>query len=165
MKITIHEDARSTVAVDRSPRLAKSTIDLNTAPYAILVLRVGLGLLFLAHGLLKVLVFTLPGTAQFFESLGLPGFMAAPVAIAEILGGLMLMAGLYTRWVALALFPILVVATFRAHGGNGWVFSNEGGGWEFPALFAGATAVLFLLGDGAYAIGAIGRSTRSRTGV
>ncbi|WP_373539123.1 DoxX family protein [Chamaesiphon sp.] len=149
MKITI-QDVRS---VDNRAQRTKPTIDLATAPYTILVLRISLGLLFLAHGCLKVFVFTLPGTAQFFESVGLPGWMAMPVAIAEIGGGLLLVGGVYTLWVALGLFPILLVATFKAHGANGWLFTNQGEGWEFPAFFAVATVVQFLLGDGAYAIG------------
>jgi len=124
----------------------------ETAPYGILLLRSSLGLLFLAHGYLKVFTFTLSGTAQFFESVGLPGFMATPVAIAEIIGGLLLIIGFYARWVALGLFPILLVATFKVHGANGWLFTNEGGGWEFPAFFAIACLVQFLLGEGAYSL-------------
>lgn len=157
MKIAIYD--QPAVQPTYPHRLGKPTIDLNTAPYAILLLRVSLGILFLAHGLLKFTAFTLPGTAQFFETLGLPGFMAYVVAPAEVLGGFMLLAGLYSRWVALALFPVLLVATIKAHGANGWVFSNEGGGWEFPAFFAIACLVQFLLGDGAYALS----SVRSRS--
>ena len=154
MKIMIR-DVVPVAAQSRIQRLAKPVIDLETAPYAVLVLRVSLGFLFLAHGLLKVFVFTLPGTAQFFESVNLPGFMAMPVALAEIVGGMLLIAGLYTRWTALVLFPILLVATFKVHGANGWLFTNKGGGWEFPAFFAIACLVQFLLGDGALAIGSI----------
>lgn len=153
MKLTIR-DIPNPVSASRNLRLAKPVIDLDTAPYAITLLRVSLGLLFLAHGLLKVFAFTLPGTARFFQSVGLPGFMAYVVTPMEIAGGLMLISGLYTRWVALALFPILLVATFKVHGANGWLFTNEGGGWEFPAFFAIATLVQFLLGDGAYALSA-----------
>ncbi|NEQ51145.1 MAG: DoxX family protein [Leptolyngbya sp. SIO3F4] len=149
MKLTMH-DIHTTAS--RSPRLAKSTIALDTAPYAITLLRVSLGILFLAHGLLKITIFTLPGTAQFFMSVGLPGFMAYVVTPIEIIGGLLLILGLYPRWVALGLFPILLVATFKVHGGSGWLFTNEGGGWEFPAFFAIATIVQFLLGNGAYAL-------------
>lgn len=152
MKVTVRDLPNQPNVHDRSLRLAKPTIDLATAPYAILLLRVSLGLLFLAHGLLKVLVFTLPGTAQYLESIGLPGFTAYLAAPAEIIGGLMLIAGVYTRWVAIALFPILLVATVKVHGGNGWLFTNPNGGWEFPALFSVATIVQFLLGDGAYAL-------------
>lgn len=152
MKLIIRDLPNQTTQRDRSIRLSKPTIDLDTAPYAILVLRVSLGLLFLAHGLLKLLVFTLPGTAQFFTSVGLPGFIAYVVAPMEIIGGVLLIGGIYTRWVALALFPILVVATLKVHLANGWLFTNKGGGWEFPAFSAVATIVQFLLGDGAYAV-------------
>jgi putative oxidoreductase len=157
MKLTIRDN--NPVSAPRNPRLAKPIIDLDTAPYAITLLRVSLGLLFLAHGLLKVFTFTLPGTAQFFASIGLPGFMAYVVTPMEIVGGLMLIAGLYTRWVAIALFPILLVATYT-HLPSGWLFTNEGGGWEFPAFFTVGTLVQFLLGDGAYALSARFKSTR-----
>lgn len=160
MKFTIH-DISHPKATSQNLRLAKPTIALDTAPYAITLLRVSLGILFLAHGLLKVFAFTLSGTAQFFQSVGLPGFMAYVVAPMEIVGGLLLVTGLYARWVALALFPILLIATFKVHGASGWLFTNEGGGWEFPAFFAIATLVQFLLGDGAYALGA---RSRNRTG-
>jgi len=151
MKLTIR-DMPTTTTTARQLRLAKPVIDLDTAPYAITLLRVSLGILFLAHGLLKVFVFTLPGTAQFFQSVGLPGIMAYGVTPMEIIGGLMLIVGLYSRWVALVLFPILLVASIKVHGANGWLFTNEGGGWEFPAFFAVATLVQFLLGDGAYGV-------------
>lgn len=153
-------DMSNTNPVPHNPRLAKPIIYLDTAPYAITLLRVSLGLLFLAHGLLKVFTFTLPGTAQFFQSVGLPGFMAYVVTPLEIVGGLMLIAGLYARWVSLVLFPILLVATVKVHGASGWLFTNEGGGWEFPAFFAVATLVQFLLGDGAYALSARFNSRR-----
>jgi putative oxidoreductase len=88
-------------------------------------LRVTLGVAALAHGLLKIFVFTLAGAAGFFESLGLPGFLAYMVTFAEVIGGVMLIAGFQTRAAALALIPVLLGATW-AHGGNGWVFSKRG---------------------------------------
>jgi putative oxidoreductase len=128
-------------------------IDTRTAPYAATVLRVSLGAMFVAHSLiLKYFVFTLPGTAQFFESLGLPAALAYLTFWAELLGGLALIAGVGTRWVALALIPILVGATW-VHAGNGWVFSNANGGWEYPLFLIVASVVQALLGDGAYAVG------------
>jgi len=104
----------------------------------------------LAHGLLKVFVFTIPGTVGFFESLGYPGVLAYAVIAAEVAGGLALIAGLWTRYVALALVPVLVGATIT-HAGNGWLFSNPNGGWEFPAFWTVALIVQALLGDGAFA--------------
>lgn len=58
-------------------------IDSRAVPYATLVLRVALGVMFLAHGLMKLPVFTLPGTAQFFESVGFPVYLAYVVTFAE----------------------------------------------------------------------------------
>ena len=126
-------------------------IDNRTAPYAALVLRVTLGVMFIAHSLLlKYYTFTLPGTAQFFESLGLPAALAYFTFWAELIGGALLVAGLGTRWSALALIPILAGAAW-VHLGNGWVFSAANGGWEYPVFLIAASLVQALLGDGKYA--------------
>jgi putative oxidoreductase len=127
-------------------------IDSKTAPYGALLLRLGLGVMFIAHSLyLKLFVFTLAGTAGFFESLGLPGVVAYLVFAAEGIGGILLILGVQTRWVALALVPVLLGATW-VHSGNGWLFSAEGGGWEYPFFLALSAVVLALLGDGAHAL-------------
>ena len=127
-------------------------IDTRTAPYAALLLRVSLGVLFLAHGLLlKVFTFTIPGTVGYFQSLGYPGFFGYLVILGEIGGGLALIVGAYTRTIALLLIPIMIGATLQ-HTGNGWVFSGKGGGWEFPVFWTTMLLVQALLGDGAYAL-------------
>ena len=135
-------------------------IDSKTAPYGALLLRLGLGVMFIAHSLyLKFFVFTLAGTAGFFESLGLPGFVAYLVFAAEGIGGILLILGVQARWVALALVPVLLGATW-VHSGNGWLFSAEGGGWEYPLFLALAAVVQALLGDGAHALKASRESTK-----
>ena len=127
-------------------------IDSRTAPYAALVLRVSLGVMFLTHSVwLKGFVYTLSSTAQFFESIGLPGPLAYLVFAAEAVGGVLLIAGVHARWAALALLPILLGATW-AHAGNGWLFTNPQGGWEYPLFLAAAAVVQALLGDGAHAV-------------
>lgn len=113
----------------------------------ITVLRVSLGAMWIAHALLKVFVFTLPGTAQFFVSVGFPGFLAYPVFAAELLGGLALLLGVYARQAALALVPVMAAATW-VHIPNGWVHTSAGGGWEYPAFLIAASIALWLLGDG-----------------
>ncbi|MEN8132441.1 MAG: DoxX family protein [Pseudomonadota bacterium] len=118
---------------------------------ALLILRVSLGIMFIAHGLLKVLVFTLPGTVQFFASQGFPGWTAYPVTFLEIIGGVLLISGLATRWVAIVLIPILLGALY-VHLGNGWAFSSAHGGWEYPAFLVVVTVVQALLGPGRYAL-------------
>lgn len=117
----------------------------------IALLRVSLGVMWIAHALLKLLVFTLPGTAQFFDSVGLPGLLAYPVFAVEILGGSALLLGLYARQVALALVPVMAGAAW-VHLGNGWVFTATGGGWEYPVFLIAASLALWLLGDGAVAL-------------
>jgi putative oxidoreductase len=127
-------------------------IDRNLAPYGALLLRVSLGVMFLAHSLyLKGIVYTLPGTVKFFESQGLPGFATYLVFAAEAIGGVLLVLGAKTRWVAAGLVPILMGATW-VHSGNGWLFTNAGGGWEYPLFLAAAAAAQALLGSGAHAL-------------
>lgn len=126
-------------------------MNTNQHDIAALILRLSLGTMFIAHGLLKVMVFTLPGTVQFFESVGFPGWMAYPVTYTEIAGGVLLITGMYTRWVALALLPILLGA-LSVHIGNGWLYTNQNGGWEYVAFLTVATIVQALLGSGRYAI-------------
>ena len=118
---------------------------------AAVLLRTTVGVMFVAHAALKYFVFTLPGTWKFFESLGLPGALGYVTFAAELLGGLLLIAGIRTRIVALALTPFLIGATW-AHAGNGWLFTSPKGGWEYPAFWTVALVVQALLGDGAYAL-------------
>jgi len=100
--------------------------------------------MFIAHSIiLKWLTFTLAGTAQYFESIHLPGFLAYVVFAAEAIGGALLVAGVQTRIVALGLIPILVGALW-VHSGNGWVFENAGGGWEYPLFLIVLNVVVAL---------------------
>lgn len=125
---------------------------VSNADLAALTLRVAMGALFLAHAGLKIFVFTPAGTAAYFASLGFPGELAYLVIGAELLGGIALILGVGTRWVSLALVPILLGSIYAPHGAAGFFFSNEGGGWEFPAFWAIALVVQALLGDGAFAL-------------
>jgi putative oxidoreductase len=135
--------------------------DSRNPAIAATLLRVSLGTLFIAHALLKYFVFTLPGTAQFFASLGLPGVLGYATFAVELVGGALLLAGVGTRIVALALVPVLLGATW-AHSGNGWVFSAPNGGWEYPAFWTIALVVQALLGDGAYAFSPSRRAPEMR---
>lgn len=127
-------------------------IDSQTAPQGAFLLRVSLGVMYLAHSVaLKLVMFSLPGTAQFFASLGLPGWTAYGVFAAEAVGGAALVLGIWSRVVALALIPVLLGALW-VHSGNGWVFSAANGGWEYPLFLIVASTAVALLGDGAYAL-------------
>lgn len=116
----------------------------SLADHGATLLRVSLGTMWIAHALLKLFVFTLPGTAQFFESIGFAGALAYPVFAAELLGGVALVLGVYARQVALALLPILLVAA--------WVHTSPNGGWEYPVFLAVASVVQWLVGDGAWTL-------------
>jgi putative oxidoreductase len=124
--------------------------------YGITLLRVSLGTMWVAHALLKLLVFTLPGAAAFFTSVGLPGFLVYPVFAAEVAGGLALILGIYARQAALALVPIMAVAAW-VHFPNGWVHTSPNGGWEYPVFLIVVSVAVWLLGDGALTVS---RSTR-----
>lgn len=125
-----------------------TTVD-STEPsgthYGAAMLRLSLATMWIAHAMLKWLVFTLPGTARYFEGLGIPGVLAYVVFTVEVLGGLALLANLYARQVALALLPILAVAT-SVHAPNGWVFTANGGGWEYPVFLMVVSIAYALIG-------------------
>ena len=127
-------------------------IDSRTAPIALLVLRVALAILFLAHVGLKIFVFTPAGTAQFFGSLGLPPALGYITIIWEVAGGVTLLLGVWARLAAVATIPILLGAIATVHGSAGFFFTNPHGGWEFPAFWIVGLVVVALAGDGAYAL-------------
>ena len=120
----------------------------NAPAYGVALLRVSLGIMWIAHALLKLLVFTLPGTAAYFASVGLPGPLAYPVFAIEIVGGAALILGVYARQASLALVPIMVGAAW-VHFPNGWAHTSPNGGWEYPVFLIVASVALWLLGDGA----------------
>jgi putative oxidoreductase len=136
----------------------------NNAAWAAFILRLSLGFMFMAHGLLKILVFTPSGTARFFESIGLPGPLAYLVMGAEIGGGILLVLGVQTTRVAWALVPVLLGAAW-VHLPNGWLFTNPNGGWEYPVFLAVVAVVQGLLGDGVFALGNRIRMLATRSAV
>lgn len=108
------------------------------------LLRVSLGVMFVAHSVvLKLITFGLAGTAGYFASLGLPPATAYLVFAAEAVGGVLLIANVATGWVSLALIPVLAGALW-VHAGNGWVFSAAGGGWEYPLFLIVVSVVVAL---------------------
>ncbi len=125
------------------------------------VLRCSLGVMWVAHALLKLMVFSLAGTAQFFESVGLPGVLAHPVFAAELIGGLMLLLGIYARQVSLLLIPVLLGALW-VHLPNGWLFTAKNGGWEYPAFLIAASLCHWLIGDGVATLRSSNRMTIAR---
>ncbi len=126
-------------------------IDNRFAPYGAFGLRVALGLMFIAHAYLKLVIFTPAGFTGFLGQVGLPTIFAWPIMLAELFGGLAILAGFYGRYVSLALLPILLGA-LAVHAPNGWVFNAPNGGWEYPAFLALTALAHGLIGDGAFAV-------------
>jgi len=131
-------------------------IDETYGASGVLILRLGLGMMWISHALLKWFVFSIAGFAGWLESQGLPAFMAWPVFLLELTGGVMIFIGFYGRYVSAVLVPVMLVAAWT-HFPNGWVHNSEGGGWEYPMFLVIASIAHVLLGDGRFAM----RSKRS----
>ncbi len=116
--------------------------------YGPLALRIGLGAVFVAHAYAKADIFTFAGTRSFFEANGFPGWTVYPVFLAELFGGLALLAGFRTRLVSIALVPIMLGA-LKPHLANGWMFTGAGGGWEYVAFLIIALVTQVFVGSGA----------------
>ena len=116
----------------------------TTTDIAALVARLSLGVMFLAHGLMKFVTFTLPGTYAFFESVGFPGWTAYVVSPAEVLAGVALVAGFRTRLVALLSLPILLGATHLLAGLTSLTFHHSASGVSLNNPFAPIIMLLVL---------------------
>lgn len=126
-------------------------IDNRLAPFGALALRAALGIMFIAHAYLKIAIFTVPGFEGFLGKVGLPTFLAWPIILAELIGGLAILIGFYGRAVSLALVPLLL-GTIPIHAVNGWLWNAPNGGWEYPAFLVVAAVAHVLIGDGALAV-------------
>ena len=129
-------------------------MNIDSQAHGAFVTRVSLGLVLIAHSLyLKLVVFTLPGTARFFASLGLPGAGAYVVFALEAIAGVALVLGYRVQFAAAAVVPVLLGAAW-AHWSNGWLFTNNGGGWEYPVFLAAVAVAQGFLDPGSCAVGA-----------
>lgn len=136
-------------------------IDEKLAPYAALLLRVSMGILFILHGVyLKAMVFGMEGATGYFASLGLPAWWGWVAMLYETIGGIALILGIGVRWVSIFLGVHLLAAAWFGHWANGWLFQNAGGGFEYPVFWAIACFALALLGTGPYAV-RIGQSANA----
>jgi putative oxidoreductase len=111
-------------------------IDLATGTPCALLLRLYLGIMFIAHALLNG-VYTIRATIAFFRSIGLPRWFVYVIITAELGGGACLILGIVLRYVALLLVPIILGTIVKVRGKNGWLFSDKDGGWEYPAFCSG----------------------------
>jgi putative oxidoreductase len=120
-------------------------------PLALLVLRVVLGAVMIGHGYGKVFG-GLPHFAQFISSLGLPGWLAYVSAVTEFFGGILVIAGLFTRCVSIAILIDLLVVIWKVHWKRGFMGN---GGYEFPLAVAAIAFALIFFGAGPMAFDSI----------
>ncbi|MCK5920225.1 MAG: DoxX family protein, partial [Methylococcales bacterium] len=127
--------------------LSSETFSIFNPKTGTAMLRITLGAVLLMHSVyLKLMVFTLAGTAGYFSSIGLPGALAYVVFLIEMVSGFALVLGFRQKFFAALVLPVLLGATW-AHLGNGWLFSNQGGGWEYPLFLVMMALVVFSLAD------------------
>lgn len=123
----------------------------NSTAFSLLALRLAVGGVFIMHGYQKAFVYGLKGTADFLRSINVPlADLNAPLVIGtELIGGIMIVLGLATRWISIPLAFTMVVAFITVHGSKGFFLPN---GWEFVGvLFLGCVS-LFLSGAGALSL-------------
>ena len=123
-----------------------------TAPWGIALLRVVTGIIFLMHGQQKMFEFGIGGVTGMMTGLGVPapGLMAIIVTLVELVGGIALILGAFTRIAALLVAIDVLVAFFLVHMPNGFFASN--GGVELVLMLATAGVTLVLTGPGAMAL-------------
>lgn len=121
----------------------------NEQDWGIAVLRVAAGIVFLAHGGQKLFVFGLSGVEGAFAHMGfpMPSILGAFIAVLEFVGGIALIAGLLTRWVAILFAIEMAVAVLKVHLANGFFLPQ---GCEFASMMFAASVAL--AGPGAAAV-------------
>ncbi|MDS9948938.1 MAG: DoxX family protein, partial [Planktomarina sp.] len=119
----------------------------NIQSLGVSLLRIHFGIILLAHGWLKVYVFSIAGTVGYFSSIGLPSIIAYLVIFGELVGGLALVLGIQTKLAAALAVPIVFGAAVM-NSGNGWLHSASGGGWEYAASLTVIAISLAFTGSG-----------------
>jgi putative oxidoreductase len=124
----------------------------TTAPYAAALLRITMGVLFLAHAVWwKIVTAGMVHVVPWFVSQGYPAWFAWFVTGLELLGGVLLILGWRTREVALVLAVLMAGITWQQFP-NGWIYTSTHGGWEYPAFWTIALIAQAGLGAGAWAV-------------
>lgn len=132
------------MANERTSSLDRPAVDLS-----LLLLRVIVGVIFVAHGAQKLLgAFGGHGLAATVGQMGPLGY---PVTIGEFFGGLGLIVGFLSRFSGASLIVIMVGAIVMVHGKNG--FFSQGGGFEYNLALIGLLAPVLIAGPGRFALG------------
>jgi putative oxidoreductase len=120
--------------------------------WAPVVLRVVIGIIFAVHGYQKLALMGVGNVAEFFGGAGIPLPLVSDwiVTLVELLGGIALILGLYTRWVSIPLAIIMLVALLMVHVPNGFFVSE--GGFEFVFILLAGLVALAFLGAGPFSL-------------
>jgi putative oxidoreductase len=127
-----------------------AVVDAAYAPYGLALLRVAIGIDWIAHAFLKIHRGMHTHEALLAKN-GITHLLAWPTFSVEVVGGMAILLGWYTRqWAAFLLIFLGVVVWIKWP--VGWGYSNPGGGWEYPLFWLVAQAALVLAGSGAFAL-------------
>jgi putative oxidoreductase len=130
---------------------ANPAVDRILAPYGIFLLRVAIGIDWIVHAFLKIYRGMNTHEALLAKN-GITPLLAWPTFSCEVIGGIAILLGWYTRqWAAFLLIFLAVVVWVKWP--VGWNYSAPGGGWEYPLFWLLAQAALVLAGSGAFALG------------
>lgn len=124
---------------------------INKYEIGTLILRIVLGLTFFVHGLVKFQG-GIENIVGWFESIGLPGFLAYGVALIEIIGGLALVLGLFSRVVSGLLALLMVGAILKVKLAVGFLGNGQMAGYELDIAFLAMALVILITGSKAYAL-------------
>ena len=137
---------------------SNATVDQVYAPYGLALLRLAIGVDWIAHAFLKIYRGMHTHEALLVKN-GITPLLAWPTFSVEVIGGVAILLGWYTRqWAAFLLIFLGVVVWVKWP--VGWGYSNPGGGWEYPLFWLCAQAALVLAGSGAFTL----QSTASKSG-
>lgn len=122
-----------------------SKFPVITQTHAIIILRLVIGLIFIAHAAVRVIGSTVDRFGDFLEGKGFPSpvLIVWVLTVYEIVGGLMLAIGIFTRWLAIGFIIIIATGIMIIHAANGWFVGEHGtGGMEYSILLIAALVVL-----------------------
>src|ERR1700722_2946222 len=129
---------------------SNATVDAVLAPFGLFLLRVAVGVDWIVHALLKTYRGMYTHEALLAKN-GITPLLAWPTFSVELIGGVAILLGWYTRqWAALLLVFLAVVVWIKWP--VGWLYSNTGGGWEYPLFWLGGQAAPGLAGSGAFSL-------------